>query len=144
MQDCYNGVRDEKWRCKNGHNKGPLILHELRDITVSLVSPSFMRKMSLAASRFLSRLQSSFRDTNPLRSIFSTYCNTHIYKCFLTLGLETNWCLSECLTLTWASLALLKKYKEFPHRQVHSRLDACHKWKKKSIRCCDNNTAVFP
>lgn len=50
---------------------------ELRDITVSLVSPSFMRRMSLAASRFLSRLQSSFRDTNPLRSIFSTYCNTH-------------------------------------------------------------------
>lgn len=28
--------------------------------------------------------------------------------------------------LTWISLALLKKYKELPHRQVHSRLDACH------------------
>lgn len=42
-----------------------------------LVSPSFMRRMSLAASRFLSRLQSSFRDTNPLRSSFSTYYNTH-------------------------------------------------------------------
>lgn len=27
--------------------------------------------------------------------------------------------------LTWASLALLKKYKELPHRQVQSRLDAC-------------------
>lgn len=50
---------------------------ELRDITVSLVSPSFMRRMSLAASRFLSRLQSSFRDTKPLRSIFSTYCNAY-------------------------------------------------------------------
>lgn len=30
------------------------------------------------------------------------------------------------LKLTWVSLALLKKYKEFPHRHVHSRLDACH------------------
>lgn len=49
----------------------------LRGITVSLVSPSFMRRMSLAASRFLSRLQSSFRDTNPPRSSLSTYCNTH-------------------------------------------------------------------
>ncbi len=47
----------------------------LRGITVSLVSPSFMRRISLAASRFLSLLQSSFRDTNPPRSSFSTYCN---------------------------------------------------------------------
>ena len=51
----------------------------LRGVTVSLVSPSFMRRMSLAASRFLSRLQSSFRDTNPPRSSFSTYCNTHTH-----------------------------------------------------------------
>ena len=41
--------------------------------TVSLVSPSLMRKMSRAASRFLSRLQSSFSETKPLRSSFSTY-----------------------------------------------------------------------
>ncbi len=53
-----------------------LCVSELSRITVSLVSPSFMRRMSLAASRFLSRLQSSFRDTNPPRSSFSTYCNT--------------------------------------------------------------------
>lgn len=55
---------------------------ELRDITVSLVSPSFIRRISLAASRFLSRLQSSFRDTNPLRSSFSTYCNKHTHVSF--------------------------------------------------------------
>lgn len=46
------------------------------DGTVSLVSPSFMRRMNLAASRFLSRLQSSLRDTKPARSIFSVYCDT--------------------------------------------------------------------
>lgn len=44
-----------------------------------------MRKMSLAASRFLSRLQSSLRDTNPLRSIFSTYCNKHTHVPFNSL-----------------------------------------------------------
>lgn len=44
-----------------------------------------MRKMSLAASRFLSRLQSSLRDTNPLRSIFSTYCNKHTQLPFNSL-----------------------------------------------------------
>lgn len=41
--------------------------------------------MSLAASRFLSRLQSSLRDTKPLRSSFSTYCNKHTHVPFNSL-----------------------------------------------------------
>lgn len=118
----------------------------LRDITVSLVSPSFMRRMSLAASRFLSRLQSSLRDTNPPRSNFSTYCDTH-------KPISTQWCTkppkmySYFLILTWASLAVLKKYKEFPHRQVHSRLDACHtqtyNLKGYTVHCSDSNSAIY-
>lgn len=96
-------------------------------LTVSLVSPSFIWRMSLAASRFLSRLQSSFRDTKPLRSSFSTYCCTHNYilvPAHYYMQKDTQMLYN--LELTWVSLALLKKYKEFPHRHVHSRLDACH------------------
>ncbi len=55
--------------------KGMRCMHADRYLilTVSLISPSFMRRFSLAASRFLSRLGSSIKDTNPLRSNFSTY-----------------------------------------------------------------------
>ena len=80
----------------------------LRGVTVSLVSPSFMRRMSLAASRFLSRLQSSFRDTNPPRSSFSTYCNTHTHTHTHT-RFNTQWFPPKLLAyfLSWTYMSIL-------------------------------------
>lgn len=42
-------------------------------LTVNLIFPSFITRMSLAASKLRSGLQSSVSDFIPLRSSFSTY-----------------------------------------------------------------------
>lgn len=118
--------------------------YEVRDLTVSLVSPSFIRRISLAASRFLSRLQSSFRDTNPLRSSFSTYCNKHTrVSVTVSDGQRAPKKREKKVSVSYMSVLGVIEEIQRVATQTGPQPPGCLPQTETSIGWCDNSTAVF-